>query len=454
MRLLIFGTGLFYQNRKEAFDRDTIVGFLDNDEEKIGQQYEGRVIFRPNQAEEFDYDAIVVMSASAVAMKRQMLALGVQTEKILFYGEYYKQTHVPEEYTREKNREKKQLLIITDDMRYNGGALAAVYLAIVVEQIGWSVTIATRSCDRRLKDEVLEKNLSLLIRPDIPYLEGDEDWIAPYELVIANTFLMLRPAVILSRSKRVIWWIHEPSDLYRPTLEEFPEFATEESLGKVKIYAVSSIARKNFHQYFSNLPIDILPYGIPDEWEADHDAVSREKVVFTIIGAVCKNKNQRLFLEAVESMEPTFREQALFLVIGNIQGDDYGTEVRKIAECIPEARICGIYSREEMREAFREIDIVVCPSKEETMSIVVTEAMMHSRIGITSDQCGISDFIEDGKSGFIVKTDDMNDMKEKMEWVILNKEKLPEIGKNARMVYEKNFSMGAFGERLERILNA
>jgi glycosyltransferase involved in cell wall biosynthesis len=87
------------------------------------------------------------------------------------------------------------------------------------------------------------------------------------------------------------------------------------------------------------------------------------------------------------------------------------------------------------------------------MSIVITEAMMYAKPSITTDATGVSDYIEDGVNGLICKAGDADDLREKMEWMILNRDKLGQIGLNARHIYEQYFTMDKFADRLEAVID-
>mgnify|MGYP002513599792 FL=1 len=77
---------------------------------------------------------------------------------------------------------------------------------------------------------------------------------------------------------------------------------------------------------------------------------------------------------------------------------------------------------------------------------------MHGKVCIVSDAIGTAEYIEDGVSSLICKTGNPEDLCEKMRWVIGNREKLETMGNRARKIYEKYFTMDAFGQRLENAL--
>ena len=95
---------------------------------------------------------------------------------------------------------------------------------------------------------------------------------------------------------------------------------------------------------------------------------------------------------------------------------------------------------------------MVVPSREESFSMVAAEAMMMEKVCIISDNCGISDYIEDGKNGLIFRSENADDLRKIMMWCENHREELSEIGKNARESYEHYFTTEIHKRRLEEIL--
>ena len=100
---------------------------------------------------------------------------------------------------------------------------------------------------------------------------------------------------------------------------------------------------------------------------------------------------------------------------------------------------------------YRQIDVVVIPSIYEALSIVATEAMMNGKICVISDNTGNAGFITPGENGFVFRNGDQEDLSEKIVWCIEHRDKLREIGENARKVYEANFTMKKMGDRLVQL---
>jgi glycosyltransferase involved in cell wall biosynthesis len=253
----------------------------------------------------------------------------------------------------------------------------------------------------------------------------------------------------------VLWWIHEANEWYKPTIEEYEEMAQKELFSDMNIMAVSSIAKNNFNQYFDNTIKNILAYGIPDLYR--HESVcnyKKNKMIFAIVGVVTYRKAQDIFVDAIDILQKRNKiSNTEFWIIGAIEDNQF---CRKIIESSKKGHniiIKGQMTRIEIQEAFKKIDVVVCPSREDPLPIVMTEGMMYGKVCIASDETGTFDFIEEKVNGLVCESENSISLADAMEWVIDNRDKCSNIGVNARKTYEDYFTMENFGDRLNRAID-
>lgn len=459
MKVVIFGTGKYYQNRKMDIAQDTeIITFIDNNQELAGQYLDGVQINLPKDLSAFSYDKILLMSVSAYEMRKQLLDMGVDSSRIWYWEQYRSAVrhgtfnfYCGNECIVESS---KKILIISDVLDYNGGTLAAVYAAKTLQERGYNVVLASCKGASKFIDEMVKERINIAIVPSFPYLQKEElYWVKQFDAVIVNEFQMINAVCQASKIIPTLWWIHEPSDMYQNVLDKFEDCVDNKALNLVNIMAVSSIPKHNFNTYFPDRIKQTLQYGIPDENE--HGVVRKCKdseIVFAVVGGVVERKAQDIFIRAANMLEDEEKRDAQFWIIGFIGTDKYSNEIRNLAANDPRIKIWGELTREEIREVYQDIDVVVCPSREDPLPIVMTEGMMYGKVCLTSDANGTIDYIEDSKNGFICKVEDANSLSKKMQWIIRHKTELHKIQKNARKTYEENFTLEKFGERLEIVL--
>lgn len=460
MKIVVFGAGRFYQRRKEELLADTdvcLVAIIDNNREIQGTELDGIPVFAVERIGMLDFDIVLLMSTAAGEMKKQLVESGVDTKKIWYWRRYKSEKEKGTFYFHCGHRAvcsgKKRVLIISTDLGYSGGALAAVYGAKALRQRNYEVVLAAPGGNPVFIKEIKNQGLNIVICPALPYLYEEElALIEQFDVVIVNVFPMLLCASEISKRKPVVWWIHEASNFYEATLLQFDEYAKEEQFEGAEIYGVSRIAQENFNYYFPNRITRTLAYGIPDESGAIACKGGKDRIVFAVIGAVTSRKAQDLFLEAVKNIDGQLKNKALFWIIGLMGQDSYCDRIRDMVSHETSAVHLGEMTREEIQKAFDQIDVLVCPSWEDPLPIVVTEALMYGKACIVSDSIGMADYIVEGQNGFIFPKGNGSALSEKMEWIMGNRDQLCQIGQKARKTYEKHFTLERFGERLEQTL--
>lgn len=451
MKLVIFGAGKYYLNRKEQLFRlceeAEIVCYIDNkaDENTI---FEGRKVLKPYQLNNIIYDKILLMSKNYLEMRSQLIALGCLEESIWTWDQFIcEMSHGKFQFFGGESGYKKgrSILIISTDLGYNGGSIAAAYAAKELSN-RYEVVLAAPRGDIKFVKEMVAYGISILICPAIPYLGNEEiHIIKKFDVIIVNVFQLLPVVCQVSKLCPTFWWIHEPKHFYKQVFAKYPQYENVNSFKKVNIKAVSKIAQSGFNSYYPQRIFDTMAYGIPDMGICERH--ERKTITFALVGAVIENKAQDIYIQAAKLLDTPI--DISFRIIGSIGEDNYCNKIRHLVENDMRFKIEGKCTREEMAKIYREIDVVVCPSWEDSLPIVMTESMMYGKVCIASDKTGTADFIEDGVNGLICKAGDVANLSSKMQWILDNTDKLDEMGRKARKTYEEHFTMDKFSNRLE-----
>lgn len=464
-RLLFFGTGKFYHNRKEKIKsisvNEELIGFVDNRSNEI-KMFEGKKVYSPQILIDLDFDFVVLMSVDFLSMKKQLFDLGIPNNKILVWEEYLAMhtEYEMESYVvkDEADNGKYRVLIVTVEIGLNGGSMAVVYAAVELSRRGHCVTILAPACDDDIRMKLLDSEVNLECNPAVQFFSvGRLKEYEKYDVALVNVYQNIRLACELSKFMPTLWWIHENSDkycnIYRSYRERFYRYDNVKMFSKICIAAVTDWAANVFKSVYSRSADIILPLGIPDEALDGGDENIRKKITFAIIGEVQERKGQDIFLKAIEKLDIEERKLTQFFIIGNCNlNESYSKYVYESAEKMSNVYLLGAVERDSLREIFTSIDVVVCASREETLSIAVIEGMMNRKVCITTDATGISEFMKDGNDGFIIPANDADSLSEKMHYIIKHLQQMGGMCQAARQLYEKKFTMQAFGNRLETAL--
>lgn len=453
IRVILFGVGLHYETiKKELYEIDNIeiIAFFDNKEQLQGTILDGVKIYSPKDYNKLRYDYIVLTSKYAAEMYEQLVMIGVDEQKIIYWGKFKARISKKQRIyykSKRNNLGQNEKVLIISGIDHSGGAMSVIYAAKYLQSQNYNVDICASDADSELIREINKYEVNVIVYDVLPYIY-EEKWIKEYNIVIVNTLYGIQCACEISKYRPVLWWIHEPEFVYNPCLKEFSEYANEKSIQNVNIYAVSDVAWRHISKYFRGIDKKVLLYGIPDMCNIYGRAEEKENIVFAVIGGVSENKAQDIFLSAANVVKT--EDCVEFWLIGALNRTNYGVHIKEMVEKNPNVKVKGLLTREEMYNIFPEIDVVVCASMEETMSIAINEGMMFGKVCITTDNTGVADYIRDGENGFIVPAGDVEALRKTMQWVIDNKNQISRIGAKARETYERYFSMEIFGEKLEK----
>lgn len=465
-KIVVFGVGRFFLSRQEELykrcNHIEIVAYLDNNIELWGTNINGIEVISPKEIKKISFDRILIMSTKTREIKEQLLHLGVQREKIsdwFYYTAYCNRGMVRyfcEDFVL-PDYSKKEILFIAAPLSYDGSSMAAVHAVRCLQNKGYHVLLAAQYGNKTLIEELADSGLNIALCSSLPYVfPEDLLWIRSFDVVIVNTAVMMVSAYAISKVKPVFWWIHEVSEkfgVFSSSEERLSYYSNEKDFSKINIVAVSPIARDNFNYYYPNSIRKVLPYGLLDEGITEEKkAGDTDKIIFAVIGVFCERKAQKVFLDAILSLDSKNWDCIEFWLIGRHAEEGYALEVLKQAQSMERVKICGELTRREMRNAYAQIDVVVCPSLEETMSIVITEGMMYRKVCITTDTTGIAGYITDGENGFICKAGSAESLCNKMEYVLTHREEWFLIQKRARQTYERYFTLESFGDRFEKMI--
>ena len=448
MKLLLFGTGDYYNRYKIWFEQEEVLGLIDNSVSKQGDVIDGHPVFSPEEAVKLDFDAIFVLSFYIKEMKKQLVELGVPEDKIYHFFDMhsviYRDVLKQKMHWFGKQSEKKQVAMLNMDLLLGGPALALYHAAMVLKNHGYEVTYAS-PLDGPLRKTLEENDISVVVDPNLMVQTMSEcEWIQEYSLVICNA---INYHVFLSERNEnipMIWWLHDAMFFY--------EGANREALAKIstnnlKVWAVGPVAEKAILTYRPDFKVSDLIYGVEDTVEHVEKEDSSGKVNFVTIGYVENRKGQDILIEAIKKLPAEICEKASFKIVGN-NTSLMAKNLMDECQNVPEIEFLGLVDRKRVNEILDESDVLICPSREDPMPTVCAEAMMHGLPCIVSDSAGTVKYIHDGVDGIIFASEDIENLEKKIIWAIDNKDKVMEMEKASRRLYETTFSMKVFEENI------
>lgn len=167
---------------------------------------------------------------------------------------------------------------------------------------------------------------------------------------------------------------------------------------------------------------------------------------FYFIGRLNERKGVRDLFRAMASLG----KDASLDVIGGPDTKEYMAELEGIASGLPSGmlKLHGWQDGERIRSIVEGDCCLVLPSYQETLPVVIAEAMAMGKIVIATDVGGIREMVEDGQTGFLFKPGDIGALKGLMERVMdLPQEKLNQMQELARTLARERYYSVSVAEK-------
>lgn len=464
MQVGVFGTGYIYQKYKNEISRD-ICCLIDNAPNKQGIIMDGIKVISPAELDKYEYSYVIIMVSEYEEIEKQLMRMGISKDKILYYtqiaviGNVYPQVHIGGstelvvEWLR-RNANKQKFLLVSHDFSYTGVPIALMNMALVLKKMGYAVIMAGLTGGRLVK-ELSKKDIAYLEEINLCYeTEWFEQIALEFNYIVVGTFVLNKFVFrCTTMNVKLLWWIHESDNaMYdRVSLPRFSE--------NIKVFGVGNRVIQCWKNHYANVDIKKLHYCIPDTRAKEkgtdiEDGDSR--FVFAVIGTISYRKAQDIVVDAIGCLPQTYREKLRCVIVGSVSGveTDYCENIESRISNMEEIEMLGELDQEQVDQLYRHINVLLCPSRDDPMPIVVTQAMAHARPCIISENVGQSEYIKQGENGFVFRNQDVDEMAECMIWAMDHRQEMDVIGMRSRKIFEEEFSKKTMKAAIQNIVAA
>ncbi len=302
--------------------------------------------------------------------------------------------------------DSRRLLLFSHETTLSGAPLALAHLAGWLHDHGRSVVVAAPEpgpIAELLQARGIEVILDSSFLTD-PARARLNELVRGYDLVVANT-LASWPMVRASHAAGVpvIWYLHETLvafDLIRkiPAIE--PTFA----LADLLITPTRQTAR--IYQDIARTKVEVVPYGIPDAAAIAATKRTTDAVSFVALGSYEPRKGQDILVEAIARLAPEVRSRGRFTMAGRVLDQSFFEKLSARAAGLENVELGGALDHAGSLQLLADADVLICPSRDETMPISIIEAMSLGKTVISANVGGVSEWLRDGVNGRVVPPND------------------------------------------------
>lgn len=347
----------------------------------------------------------------------------------------------------------RDLLFVSHDLSLSGAPMMLFHAARWCQQNGLFVLIMAPK-DGPLREKLEAEGIPLIIDPLVA--TGHESFVRfarDFDLVVANT---IRSAAAVTAMKNtgtpVAWWIHEPGSVGGHYLRE--DARLRAALPLASIILAPSERTAVFYRPFTDQPVVCLQNAIPDVAQKDQATGKREHrpLRFLMLGSIEPRKGQDIFVQAIAALPQALQQAAEFHMLGRIMDPEFGARIATAAGPLENVSIDGPRNHQEALEAVREIDVLVCSSRDEAMPVTILEALSLGKAIISTNVGGIGEILTEGREALLVPPEDPNALAGAMRRLLEDPELARTLGRKARATFEANFTMDRFGADFRKLV--
>lgn len=289
---------------------------------------------------------------------------------------------------------------------------------------------------------------SILITPDITYLTLTSNGIGFYkDFIIA---ISVRPF-----SKKMIYHFHNKG-VKDNSSQTFNDLLYKVVFRNSEVILLSDKLYYDIEKYVNKDKVHICPNGIPEQINQNLILKNENRIPnILFLSNLIESKGLFTLLDALAKIQVKGLDFKCFIVGG--EGDITKSKLlRKIDKFNLSNKVhyLGKKYDNEKNEIFIKSDIFVFPSfyHNECFPLVLLEAMQFGLPIISTYEGGIMDIVENGENGFLVKQKSVEELTDKIETLLKNKNLRSKMGENGKYKYNKSFTLKKFEENLVKIL--
>jgi glycosyltransferase involved in cell wall biosynthesis len=223
-------------------------------------------------------------------------------------------------------------------------------------------------------------------------------------------------------------------------------------INKVTVLNPSSKLRIIEKDKINSKKIVMIPNGVDLSEFNSIIAIPDKKIKVLYVGKIILIKGIEYLIDAADIIiNKLGYKNTIFLLVGNNNlKSEYEKKILKKIDNLnlnENIKILAFVSRDYLRDIYAQCDIFVLPSIAESFGLVITEAMASKKPVIATHTEGAKIQIKDGWNGFLIKPTNVEQLAEKIKYLINHSEERERMGANAREFAERNFDWNIITEK-------
>lgn len=343
----------------------------------------------------------------------------------------------------------RDFLIISHDLSASGAPKIVYQIAALLKSEGHFVVV-TAPNDGYYRHALQSLGIPVIV--DAMLLSRQQpvlNFAKNFDAVIANTVITWPAVRQLASFVDLYWYLHE-SELIEELVNTDPELRVALS-GAKEVWVASVRGERYVRRYRKD--VFSLECGL-DEWPVAQSGVATPPpgaevpIVISVIGSYEPRKGQDLAVLGVRGLPADMAGKCKLRLFGRVLDSAFHAKVLSLARGAPNILVGGELTPDQCLDELQKSDIVLVPSRDDVLSLVAVDALRAGKVLICSPAVGVVEYLKTPNCALIAQSTSVGDLGDAIVRAINQRDTWPSIGREARNVFERNFSMQTFERRL------
>lgn len=345
---------------------------------------------------------------------------------------------------------RPRVLFVSHETTLSGAPIQLVHLAGWLQERGWNIRVATPD-HGPISDMLAARGVPAVVEPTL-LTDLTHAWLREqsrdFDVVVANTIASW-PAIRAAHleEKPALWYLHETLVAVR-LLRAIPEMASALSIADLVVTPTQQTAR--IYQGLTEAPIAVVPYGIPRPAVTPSSPGGKLRIL--TLGSFETRKGQDVLAEAIGKMDAVARERCHFKMAGRVLDEGFYAELQAAVAPFPEVALIDALDHPSALRLLNETDVLVLPSRDETMPIAILEAMALGKAVISTAVGGVREWLRDGMNGLVVDPENPEALAQALVRCANDGELVKGLKAAGARTFERHFTLDRFASRFAELL--
>ena len=350
--------------------------------------------------------------------------------------------------------DNKYCLIYSHDLNFNGAPIALFNMVLTIRDMGITPIVICKDYGK-LINYFKQENIIVIVYKNLVESILIEKFWHLFDFIVLNTLVFSDVCAKLNGTKNsVVWWIHE-SKVFYDSLKYKVNLLPKKLCDNIHIYAVGDYAKEKLKEIRPKYKVDNLMYCISDSNASSinttFDFKKNKLYTFATVGTLEPRKGYDILLKSFEYIDEKFKDKIQIVIVGKKYIEDIYNDI--ISNKVLKIYYIESIDKDKMIDFYHNIDCLICPSIDDPMPIVITEAWKYKIPVIMSENTGSARLVKKYGGGLVYESNDPKKLAIEINNILSNNIDLNKLIGEGYYIYSNFFTKGIFDENVKNIIN-